>query len=55
VLLKNVKLLNTAIDIVTSRIPGVGNIMLLKIGIEVREVSKSLLIADRSPRLRNSN
>ena len=54
-LLENVELLNAAIDIVAGITPGVGRIMLLNIGIDVREVPESLSTAERSHKLRNSD
>jgi hypothetical protein len=55
ILLEDVELLNAAIDIVPGITPEVDRIMLLKIGIDVREVPESLLITKRSHKLRNGN
>jgi hypothetical protein len=46
--LEDVELLEASIDIVAYIIPGVGSIMLLKIGVATREVPESLSTAERS-------
>jgi uncharacterized protein YccT (UPF0319 family) len=50
-LLKNVKLLNASIHIAAGITLEVSRIILLKIGINVKKVSKSLLIAKQSHKL----
>ena len=45
ILLKNIELLNIAIDIITYITLGVSRIILLKISIDIREVPESLLIS----------
>ena len=53
--LKDIELFKAPIDIITYIILGVGRIILLKIGVAIREVPKSLLTAKRSYKLGNSN
>jgi hypothetical protein len=49
--LEDVELFEASIDIVAYIIPGVGSIMLLKIGVAIREVPESLSTAERSHKL----
>ena len=53
--LEDVELFETSIDIVAYFIPGVGSIMLLKIGIAIREVPESLSTAERSHKFGNGD
>lgn len=53
--LEDVELFETSIDIVAYFIPGVGSIMLLKIGIAIRKVPDSLSTAERSHKFGNGD
>ena len=53
--LKDIELFKAPIDIITYIILGVSRIILLKIGVAIREVPESLLTAKRSYKLGNSN
>jgi hypothetical protein len=53
--LKDVELFKASINIVAYIILGVGSIMLLKIGVAIREVPEILLTAERSQKLGNGD
>ena len=53
--LKDIELFKVSINIITYIILGVSSIILLKIGVAIREVPKILLTAKRSYKLGNSD
>lgn len=55
VFLEDVELFEASIDIAAYIIPGVGSIMLLKIGIAIREVPENLSTAERPNKLRTGD
>jgi hypothetical protein len=53
--LEDVELFKAPIDIVAYIIPGVGRVMLFKIGVSIREVPESLSTAELWHKLRNGD